>query len=163
MSTMVVGTSDRLGVVAELAHQQRWDCERLDEEELELLVSIEGAELQVRVSDLTDFDALHFAFIAPQLRVPKRRHYQMRRMLGHINERLWVGHFDLDPEANRILYRHAILLAGQELDKESCGVVVAFGRTSYERYLTSFVLVAGGICDVEHALKSVTFDTDGTA
>ena len=163
MSALIVGTSDRLETVMELAQQQRWDCERLDEEELEMLISINGAELQVRVSDLTDFDALHFAFVAPQLRVPKRRHYQMRRMLGYINERLWVGHFDLNPEGNQIMFRQAILLAGQEAVKESCEAVIAFGRTTYERYLTSFVLVAGGICDVEAALKSATFDTDGNA
>ena len=163
MSTMVVGTSDRLGIMAELAEQQRWDCERLDEEELELFVSIQGAELQVRVTDLANFDALHFAFAATKLRVPKRRHYQMRRMLGSINERLWAGHFDLYPETNQILFRHALLLAGQEAVKESCEAVMAFGRKSYENYLTSFVLVAGGICDVEAALKSASFGTDGNA
>ncbi len=128
-----------------------------------MLISINGAELQVRVSDLTDFDALHFAFVAPQLRVPKRRHYQMRRMLGSINERLWAGHFDLYPETNQILFRHALLLAGQEAVKESCEAVMAFACKSYENYLTSFVLVAGGICNVEAALKSASFGTDGNA
>ena len=163
MSAMIVGTSDRLETVMELAQQQRWDCERLDEEELELFVSIQGAQLQVRVSDLADFDALHFAFVAPRLKVPKRRHYQMRRMLGNINECLWVGHFDLNPDGNQIMYRHAILLAGQDAVKGSCEGVIAFGRTSYERYLGSFVLVAGGACSVEDALKSAKFDTDGNA
>lgn len=163
MSTMIIGTSDRLETVVELAQQQRWDCERLDEEEVELFILIQGAELQVRVTDLADFDALHFAFVVPHLKVPKRRHYQMRRMLGSINECLWVGHFDLDPEANRILYRHAVLLAGQEVPKQTCEAVIVFGRTSYERYLGSFVLVAGGACSVEDALKSASFDTDGTA
>lgn len=163
MSTMVVGTSDRLETVVELAQQQRWDCERVDDGELDLFVSVQGGALQVRVSDLLDFDAIHFAFVFPGLVVPKRRHYRMRRMLGTINERLWVGHFDLDPEANRILWRHALLLAGQEVFKESCEVVIAFGRTSYERYLVSFVLLAGGACDIDAALQSAAFDTDGSA
>ena len=163
MSTMIVGTSDRLETVMELAQQQRWDCERLDEEELELFVFIQGEELQVRVTDLPQYDAMHFAFAAAKLTIPKRRHYQMRKMLGRINERLWAGHFDLYPETKQVLFRHTLLLAGQEAGKESCEAVMAFGRTSYEVYLTSFVLVAGGICDSEAALKSADFGADGSA
>ncbi len=163
MSTMVVGTSDRLETVVELAQQERWDCERLDEEEIDLFVSIQGAELQVRVTDLPDFDALHFAFGAPNLTVSKEQYDQMHDMLRTINERLWVGHFDLLPDEHQIVYRHTVLLAGQEVQKESCEAVIAFDRSSYERYLGSFVLVAGNACSVEDALKSAEFDTDGSA
>ncbi len=163
MSTMIIGTPDRLEAVAELAQQECWDCERLEDGDLELFVSIQGGMLQVRVTDLANFDALHFAFVLASLSIPKRRHYRVRRMLGSINECLWIGHFDLDPSGNQIIYRHAILLAGQDAVKESCEAVVAFGRRSYERYLTPFVLVAGGACKIEDALKSATFDTDGNA
>ena len=162
MSVMIIEGPNYLDTFEELAAQKGWELERHESGEIHLCLGIRGSTLYVSVTELSAYEALHFAFVA-DFKVPKRRHFQMQKLIRIINEHLWVGHFDLYVGPREVMFRHALLLAGQDSVAEACEGIMAFGRTTWERYLPALVMVADNVATPEDALQFIRFDTDGSA
>ncbi len=46
------------------------------------------------------------------LKVPEKRRAALYELLARANERLWIGHFGMDPDDGMPLFRHSVLLRG---------------------------------------------------
>ena len=68
-------------------------------------------EYQMWFAYRADLDALHFAS-GFDMRVPAPRRAAIHPLLSLINERLWIGHFDLWTEEGQPTWRHTLLLRG---------------------------------------------------
>jgi len=95
-----------LDMVERFVVANAWACERLAENEI--AVEIEGRWCSYRMwfGWEGELDALMLS-CAFDLKVPKARLDEVYRLLAYINERLWVGHFDIFSEENVPTYRHA--------------------------------------------------------
>ncbi len=97
------------------------------------------------------------------LRVPKERQSEIYELLALVNERLWVGHFELSSD-NIPNYRHTLLLNGIQDDciqliEETMSI--ALGEA--ERFYPAFQFVIWGGKKPKEALQAAMIDAMGEA
>ncbi len=83
-----------LDVVEHVAGTNNWSFERASDEEITLLVGGRWTDYQVSFTWMSAIESLHLA-CAFDFKVPERRRAEVQQLISHINEQMWVGHFDL--------------------------------------------------------------------
>jgi len=150
-------------IVEHVAAHNRWAFERTDLDEIALTIHGGWADYQASFTWLEDMESLHLG-CAFDLRVPEARRAEVLKLIAHINEQLWVGHFDLWPSENVVMFRHALLLTGNILaSPEQCETVLKIGLQACERYYQAFQFVVWAGKSAREALSSAMFDTVGEA
>jgi hypothetical protein len=110
-----------------------------------------------------ELDALMLS-CAFDLKVPGERLDETYRLLAHINERLWVGHFDIFSEEHVPTYRHALLLGGQDMPTdEQLADLIDITISESERFYPAFQYVIDGGKRAEDAVCAAIIDPIGEA
>lgn len=156
-------TEHPVDLVERVAALNQWSFERADEDEISIAVSGGWAEYNVNFTWLADMESLHIG-AAFDLRVPDARRAEVLKLISHINEQLWVGHFDLWPSENVVMFRHALLLtAGIDATGEQCQSMLRIAIDACERYYQAFQFVVWAGKSAREALAGAMFDTAGEA
>jgi hypothetical protein len=130
-----------LDVVERLASGNDWSFERASDDEITILVTGKWTDYQLSYTWMDDIEALHLA-CAFDIKVPERRRPDVQTLISMINERLWVGHFDLWPGEGMVMFRHALVLAGgTEASGQQCESLLSTALDTCERYFTAFQFV----------------------
>src|SRR5260370_11931059 len=98
-------------VVERLASVHDWSFDRAADDEITIAIAGRWSDYHVSFTWMHEIEALHLA-CAFDLKVPEPRKLEVRQLLSHINQQLWVGHFDLWPGESLVMFRHALVLAG---------------------------------------------------
>ena len=152
-----------LDVVERLATGHDWSFERSSDDEITILVTGKWTDYQLSYTWMGDIEALHLA-CAFDLKVPERRRAEVQALISLINERLWVGHFDLWTKEGIVMYRHALVLAGAaEASGKQCESLLGTALDTCERYFTAFQFVVWAGKAAREALDAAMFDTSGEA
>jgi hypothetical protein len=152
-----------LDVVERLASHNDWSFERASDDEITILVTGRWTDYQLSYTWMDDIEALHLA-CAFDMKVPERRRADVQALISMINERLWVGHFDLWPAEGMIMFRHALVLAGgTEASGKQCESLVSTALETCERYFTAFQFVVWAGKTAKEALDAAMFETSGEA
>jgi hypothetical protein len=152
-----------LDVVERLAAGHDWSFERSSEDEITILVTGKWTDYQVSYTWMGDIEALHLA-CAFDLKVPERRRGEVQSLVSLINERLWVGHFDVSAEEESIMFRHALLLRGVTgVSAEQVEDLVELALVECERFYPAFQLVIWGGKTAEEAMTAAILDPVGEA
>ena len=85
------------------------------------------------------------------------------RLVVMINERLWIGHFDLWAHDGVLLYRHSLMLHGAEPTPGQCEALLQAALESCERYYQAFQFVVWAGKRAEDAIATAIFETEGQA
>lgn len=150
-------------IVEAVASQNKWPFERSGDDEISISITGGWAEYEASFTWLEEMDSLHFG-CAFDLRVPEGRRTEVLKLIAHINEQLWVGHFDLWPSENIVMFRHALLLAGGRLaSADECQALLKIATTACERYYQAFQFVVWAGKTAREALDSAMFETVGMA
>lgn len=149
----------------ELAGANDWACERHGQDELTLFISGRYADLQFRIFWREDFKTLQFACLF-DLKVPEGRKLEVYRLLGLVNERLWIGHFEYWADEGALLFRHASLandpLLGA-IGEEHIATIIETALNECERFYPVFQFVMWGGQSADEAIESAMLDCVGTA
>ncbi len=152
-----------LDVLEELVSANDWPFERTSESEL--LMQIEGRWCGYRMCFVwqADLSAVFFScHFEARISADKRR--QVRELLGAVNERLWLGHFELASETAMPLFRHTLPLRGSPgASVEQLEDLVDTAAEECERLYPALQLVVWGGQSVESALSSALMETVGEA
>jgi len=98
------------------------------------------------------------------LKAPTGRVAEASHLITMINERLWVGHFDLWADDNSIVYRHsAILPEGGGLEAGQAEALIKAAGEAVDRFYPAFNFLVWGGKTPEDALKASLFETAGCA
>ena len=152
-----------LDVVERLAAVNDWSFERASDDEITILVTGKWTDYQVSYTWMSDIEALHLA-CAFDLKVPERRRGEVQSLISLINERLWVGHFDLWLKEGILMFRHALVLAGGvAASGKQCEALLGTALDACERYFTAFQFVVWAGKSAREALDAAMFDTSGEA
>jgi hypothetical protein len=152
-----------LDVVERLATGHDWSFERAGDDEITILVTGKWTDYQLSYTWMGNIEALHLA-CAFDLKVPERRQAEVQSLISLINERLWVGHFDLWTKEGIVMYRHALVLAGAaEASGKQCEALLGTALDTCERYFTAFQFVVWAGKAAREALDAANFDTSGEA
>jgi hypothetical protein len=152
-----------LDVVERLASHNDWSFERASDDEITILVTGRWTDYQLSYTWIDDIEALHLA-CAFDLKLPERRSAEVKALISMINERLWVGHFDLWVAEGMIMFRHALVLAGgTEASGKQCESLLSTALDTCERYFTAFQFVVWAGKTAKEALDAAMFETSGEA
>ena len=155
--------SNPLDIVEEIVGANEWAFERANEDEL--VVEITGRFCDYRLFFIwrQDLSALHFTCVF-DARVAGTRRGEVHELLARVNEKLWLGHFDLCQEDGVPMYRHTILLRGARgASVEQLEDLVDVALNECERFYPAFQYVVWGGKRASDALSAALFDTVGEA
>ena len=98
------------------------------------------------------------------LRVPDRSLADVHSLLAYINERLWVGHFDVFTEETAPTFRHALLLGERDgPSDEQLADLFDIALSECERFYPAFQYAIGGGKTAAEAVRAAIVDPVGEA
>jgi hypothetical protein len=146
-----------------LAAIRHWSFLRAEDNELSVCVQGRWSSYQLAFTWIEDLEALHAA-CAFDLKVPDHRRPDLLQLISHINEQMWVGHFDLWSRENVVMFRHSLLLAGgAEPNPAQYDVLMKVAVDAADRYYQAFQFVLWAGKSPREAMESVLFETEGQA
>ncbi|MEM9422538.1 MAG: YbjN domain-containing protein [Pseudomonadota bacterium] len=158
-----VETSDPLETLELMARRADAEAQRIDESELHVGVTTAWREVSLWFAWRMEAQVLQLG--APlEMRVPEDREAEVLRLLSIVNERLWLGHFDLWEGRKGFVYRHAVVLPeGQGVDESQGEILLRAVTDAIDRFYPAFNYVIWGNKTAEEALDAAVFETVGTA
>jgi hypothetical protein len=152
-----------LDILEELVDANEWPFDRLTE--VEMLVEMSGrwCDYRMFVAWQEDLSAVYFA-CRMDMRVPARKRPEATELLALVNERLWLGHFDLCSEEAAPVFRHTVLLRGLGgASVEQLEDLMDIALTECERFYPAFQLILWGGRSPREAMDAAVIDTAGEA
>src|SRR5262249_5925049 len=167
MAGLTVDTSENcsnpLDVLEELVDANEWRFDRNSAEEM--VVELTGRWCEYRLFFIwqEDLSAICFSCLL-DLRVPPHRRSNFLELLGLVNEKLWLGHFDLCVGEPVRMFRHTILLRGLVgVSTEQLEDLVDIAITECERFYPAFQFLLWGGKTPGEAVEAAMLETVGEA
>jgi hypothetical protein len=152
-----------LDIIEEIVTSNEWPFERAADDELVAQVPGRWCDYRAFFAWNEDMSALHFA-CGLDLRLPRHRRGVVMELLALINERLWLGHFELSGEENLPTFRHAVPLRGARgATVEQIEDIVDVALTECERFYPAFQYVVWGGKDPAEAVAAACLEPMGEA
>lgn len=156
-------TPNPLDMVEEIILVNKWSCDRASDDEM--VVEITGRWTDYRLYFVWHpvESALLFSCTF-ETEVPPKRIKDINQLIAQVNQRLWMGHFELTPEDNTPAFRHTLLMRGlSNASLEQMEDLVAVALSECERFYPALQLVMAKKMDAEDALIKSIFDVIGQA
>ena len=152
-----------LDAIEQIALANGWAVERQGDDEIVTEVSAPACTFRLWFAWRTDCEALHFT-CAFDMKVAEPRRAAIYPLLAMINERLWLGHFDLFSDEGMVVFRHAMLLrGGGGATPEQMVDLVQAALGECERYYPAFQFVVWGGKRPAEAMEAAILETMGEA
>src|SRR3954451_5527955 len=100
-----------LDIVEEIVAANEWPFDRTSEDELVVEITGKWCDYRLYFMWRDDLSALHFT-CAVDARAPPTRRREVHDLLALINEKLWLGHFEVILEEVLPMFRHTVPLRG---------------------------------------------------
>jgi hypothetical protein len=152
-----------LDVVERMASVNDWAFERACEDEINILIKGRWSDYQVSFTWMGDLEALHMA-CAFDIKVADHRRAEVQQLIAHMNEQMWIGHFDLWPDDGMVMFRHSLVLTGGlDATDQQCKTVLSTALDTCERYYPAFQFVLWAGKTAREAMDAAMFETSGEA
>lgn len=154
---------DPLEAIEAVAGSLDMEIDRVGESEVHLAVPGTWRDAGVWFTWRPDVSTLQMG--APlDLKVPENLMLPAARLVTMINERLWLGHFDLWTEDQNIVFRNAIVLPQSgSLDAVQAQFLIRGITEAIDRFYPAFNYLIWGGKSPQEALDSSLFETAGNA
>ncbi|MBY0421832.1 MAG: YbjN domain-containing protein [Parvularculaceae bacterium] len=155
--------SDPLEAIESVADQMDLDAERIDADELHLAVPGAWRDAGVWFTWRPELATLQMG--APlDLKAPPGKLADAARLVTMVNERLWIGHFDLWSEDHAIVFRNAVVLPESgALERGQAQQLIRGVCEALDRFFPAFNFLIWGGKTPEEALEASLFETVGSA
>lgn len=154
---------DPLEALEAVADELALSVERVDAEELHVAIPGLWRDAGFWFTWRPELSTLQMG--APlDLKAPAGRLNDMARLVAMVNERLWIGHFDLWSDDSSIVFRNAAVLpADGRLDTGQAEILIKGAREAIDRFLPAFNYLIWGGKSPQEALEASMFETAGNA
>lgn len=146
--------------IAEMVIMDRdWVCDR--PEDGELLAEASGTWCTYRLWLNWQEDSGGFTLsCALESKLPKHALPKVYPLLAMVNEKLWLGHFDVCSEDNAVTFRHSLLVRdGAGTNAEHLQELIDLAIEECERFYPAFQSVVWGGKSPAEALQLSIFET----
>ena len=136
-----------------------------ERDELELHMAAPGAwrDHQIWFAYRPELDVVHLC-ASLELKAPENRFRDTCELVARLNERLWIGHFDIWTDDNSIVFRHALTLPeADSLTQAQASVLIAAAKEAGERLYPAFHYLMWSGKSAADAVSAAMFDTAGEA
>ncbi|HZB92524.1 MAG TPA: YbjN domain-containing protein [Stellaceae bacterium] len=162
LETAVIAANP-IDLVEEIVQANEWAHDRASDEELVVEITGRWCDYRLLFVWQREINALHFT-CAFEMKVPKARRGAVFELLAVVNERLWLGHFDLTAEMQSPAFRQGVLLRGASgASVEQIEDLVDIAVSECERFYPAFQLVVWGGKPAEEAIAAAMIDPVGEA
>ena len=152
-----------IDVVEDVIHSKKWTFSRSDDYELVAEISSQWCQYRLYFTWSEQIKAISFT-ITFDLKFPKYKSKEVYELLALINERLWIGHFDITSKNGIPAYRHTVYsFPENEILHHQLEDLVDIAICECEKYYPAFQLVLFDDSEPANALNVSTFDTVGRA
>src|ERR1700741_283670 len=100
-----------IDLVEEIVVANDWAHDRASEEEMVVEISGRWCDYRLLFVWQEEISAMHFS-CSFDMKVPKARRTPVYELLAIVNEKMWLGHFDVCSDTGLPMFRHAVLLRG---------------------------------------------------
>ena len=160
--TEIVATNP-IDLVEEIVLANEWPHDRSSDEEMVVEISGRWCDYRLLFVWQEEISALHFS-CSFDMKVPKARKLSVYELLAIVNEKMWLGHFDVCSDTGLPMFRHAVLLRGaMGASVEQIEDLVDMALTECERFYPAFQFVIWGGRSAADAIASSLLDTVGEA
>ena len=152
-----------IDVVEDVIHSKKWTFSRSAEHELVAEIVSQWCQYRLYFSWSEQIEAINFT-ITFDLRFPNYKFSQVYELLSRINERLWIGHFDVTSKNGIPAFRHTLLKPNlNENFYIQLEDLVDIAIYECEKYYPAFQLLLFEDYPPENALEMSAIDAIGRA
>ena len=152
-----------IDVVEEVIYQKKWSFSRADEYELVADISSKWCQYRLYFTWSENIKAISFT-ITFDLKFPQNKIGKAYELIGLINEKLWLGHFDITSKNGIPAFRHTILSnADSDFLHEKLENLVDIAIYECEKYYPSFQQVLFDELEPSKSLLFANFEVLGSA
>ena len=152
-----------LDLVEEIIGANEWPFERATENDLMAEVAGRWCDYRLHFGWVPEIGAMRFT-CCYDMKVAERKREAVYGLLALVNERIWLGHFDLSGEGGLPSYRHAMLLRGARgASVEQLEDMVDIAVNECERFYHAFQFVLWGGKNAAEAIEAAVIETAGEA
>jgi len=160
--TEIVATNP-IDLVEEIVLANEWPHDRSSDEEMVVEISGRWCDYRLLFVWQEEISALHFS-CSFDMKVPKARKLSVYELLAIVNEKMWLGHFDVCSDTGLPMFRHAVLLRGaMGASVEQIEDLVDMALTECERFYPAFQFVIWGVKTAEEVVISAMIEPVGEA
>lgn len=150
-------------LIEQFATRNDWVFDRSCDEEITISIIGSYADYHISFTWLEEMQGLHLAS-AFDFKVNDRRRPEILELIARINERLWLGHFDLWAREGMLMFRQTLLLGkGTEVNPAQVEALVKTAVDTAEMYYPAFQFVVWAGKSASEALEAVILETAGEA
>ena len=161
--TSAARISNPLDTVEQLISERDWSCDRPDTQELLAEVSTGWCNYRIWLTWQPELGVLIFS-CGFEGKVPDCHREKLYPMLAAINEKLWLGHFDICSDEHTITFRHALLLRGLNgATSEQLEDLLDIALVECDRFYPAFQSVMWGGKTLGEAVDIALMETVGEA
>ena len=152
-----------IDVVEEVIYSKKWTFSRADDYELVAEIASKWCQYRFYFTWSEQISAISLT-VTFDLKFPHAKIKDAQELLALINEKLWIGHFDITSKNGIPAYRHTVLsFPEDEVLHHKLENLVDIAVYECEKFYPAFQLVLFEDSDPEKALAISTFDTIGVA
>jgi hypothetical protein len=156
-------SANPLDLLEEIVSANDWLHDRASDGELAAEVSGKWCDYRLFFVWREDNSALHLSCCF-DVRIPDDKRREVHELLATINEKLWLGHFEVSSEDDIPLFRHTSLLrGGPGASVEQLEDLIDIALSECERFYPAFQFVIWGGKSAAEAVSSAMFETVGEA
>ena len=152
-----------IDVVEEVIYSKKWTFSRADDYELVAEIASKWCQYRFYFTWSEQIRAISLT-VTFDLKFPHAKIKDAHELLALINEKLWIGHFDITSKNGIPAYRHTVLsFPEDEVLHHQLENLVDIAIYECEKFYPAFQLVLFEDSDPSKALAISTFDTIGVA
>ena len=152
-----------IDIVEDVIHGKKWSFSRSDDYELVAEIASQWCQYRLYFTWSEQIRAISFT-VTFDIKFPQSKYRSAHELLALINEKLWIGHFDITKKNGIPAYRHTVLsLPENEMLQHQLEDLVDIAIYECEKYYPAFQLVLFDDSLPSNALSVSTFDTIGSA
>lgn len=156
-------THNPLDILEEIVVANEWPFDRSSDEEM--IVEIKGRWCDYRLFFVWQTEVSAMQFSAQfDMKVPPARKSPVTELLAEINNKMWLGHFDVCQDDHTPMFRQTVLLRGSRgASVEQLEDLVDIALSECERFYPAFQFVIWGGKTAHEAVNAAILDTVGEA
>ena len=152
-----------IDIVEEVIYEKKWSFSRADEYELVADISSKWCQYRLYFTWSENIRAISFT-ITFDLKFPQNKIIKAYELIGLINEKLWLGHFDITSKNGIPAFRHTILSnADSDFLHKKLENLVDIAIYECEKYYPSFQQVLFDEVEPSESLLFTNFEVLGSA
>lgn len=154
---------DPLDVVEHVLSAENLAFDRTEDGDLAFAIAGDWKDYELWFAWRPEADCLQLC-LSMDMRAPKSRRAAAYELLSLINQRVWLGHFEVWAEDGEIVYRHSMALpTGEQPTLAQAASMIDAAVESGDRFYPAFDFLVRGAKSPEDAMAACMFETVGHA